>query len=146
MGLEVRSPDVVVRDTGTVKGRGVYAARDFRCGELVEECPVILVDMATIFLPATLKTMVFGWKAESHTFAIALGYGSLYNHDNPASLRREYDMQNQTIRFLARRDIATGEELSINYDKAEGVSDGNRWFEDQGIEPITGAGFSPTDC
>ena len=36
-------PDIYVKDTGTEKGRGAFAARRFDKGEVVEECPVIIL-------------------------------------------------------------------------------------------------------
>lgn len=58
------------------------------------------------------------WCGSAH--AVALGYGSLFNHDNPASLRYEADPGNLSLRFIATRDIAAGEELTINYNAPQG--------------------------
>ncbi len=137
MSVTVSAGGLYVKDTGTPKGRGVFAARDFNEGELVEECPVIVMDMAFIFLPNEIKVMTFHWEIDSpHACALALGYGSLYNHDNPASLRYEKDLQNGIIRFMARRPICKDEELTINYNSQQGVSDSNEWFEGHKVAPI----------
>jgi hypothetical protein len=39
----ISPPAILVKDTGTDKGRAVYANREFLSGDLVEGCPVIIV-------------------------------------------------------------------------------------------------------
>jgi hypothetical protein len=39
----LKPPSVYVKDTGTAKGRGVFALRDFTAGEVIELCPVVRV-------------------------------------------------------------------------------------------------------
>ena len=69
---------------------------------------------------------------------IALGYGSLYNHDNPANLRYETDLAEHVITFIAVRDIGQFEELTINYNALDGghIWHNNHWFERLKVEPI----------
>ncbi len=134
-------PDVYVKDTGTPKGRGVFAARRFGPGETVEECPVVLFRKAYGALHKELKTIVFHWPAPegaAATQALALGYGSLYNHANPSSLRYETDAEALVLRLVAVRSIEPGEELTVNYNADGGseVSDEDWWFEEKGIEPL----------
>ena len=134
-------PSVYVKDTGTPKGRGVFAARRFRAGEVVEECPVVLFKKSFETLHKELKTVVFHWdvpEGAAATQALALGYGSLYNHSNPSNLRYETDGEGLVMRFIAVRNIGAGEELTINYNADEGahVSDEDWWFEEKGIEQL----------
>jgi SET domain-containing protein len=131
-----------IADTGTIKGRGVYAMQSFLKGELVEESPVLLVNTPVSDLPTELKTVLFNWgrlcKNDSKTHALALGYGSLFNHENPANLRYTPDQENQTMRFFAVREIAAGEELTINYNADGGGPEwaDNNWFKRMGIAPL----------
>jgi hypothetical protein len=128
--------DTQVRSTGTPKGRGVFALRSFAAGELVEEAHVILGKLGG--LADALKDYHFNWTAligqtgkSLYQVAIALGNGSLYNSANPANMRYEADPARLSIRFIAVRDIAAGEELTINY-SAEGggsASPKDDWFE-----------------
>ena len=48
------------------------------------------------------------------TVAVALGYGSLYNHSYQPNARYD-DESGQTKVFTAIRDIAPGEEIMVNY-------------------------------
>lgn len=128
-----------VKETGTLKGRGVFAARRFSKGELVEVAPVIVFNAC--LLPRALANIIYNWEQqtqEPNTRAIALGYGSLYNHDNPANLRYSVDAAGRIIRYSARRDIEAHEELTINYSAAEGecTREQDHWFQRHGIQRL----------
>jgi hypothetical protein len=125
----------IIRDTGTAKGRGVFAARAYSAGEIVEVAPVIPLAAPFKQIPRELQLIVFTWKDKK--VAMSLGYGSMYNHDNPANLSYEADFDNDTIEYIAERDIAEGEELTINYNSdgaAEWPDDG--WFIKNRIKRI----------
>jgi len=128
-----------VKDTGTVLGRGVFASRAICSGEVVELCPVVLLTTKSSDLPTEIRRIIFNWvklaKMEG-TRAIALGYGSLYNHDNPANVRYEACGDGLFLRFIAVVDIEKDEELTINYNALGGapVADHDTWFEKAGIE------------
>ena len=137
--MQIEPPRVYVRDTGTVKGRGVFAARRFKAGESIEECPVLLFKKPYEVLHKELKNYVFHWpvpEGKAATQALALGYGSLYNHANPSNLRYETDVEALVLRFVAVRDIEPDEELTINYNADGGApeSEDEWWFEEKGIE------------
>jgi SET domain-containing protein len=141
--VRLSPPSVCVRETGTAKGRGVFAARPFAAGEVVEVCPVLLFRKPYHVLHKELQTMVFHWpvpEGRAATQALALGYGSLYNHANPSNLRYETDAEALVMRFVAARDISEGEELTINYNADGGApaSDDEWWFEEKGIELVEG--------
>ena len=134
-------PQSSVRDTHTPKGRGVFVERFVRAGELVETAPVILLHVPYQTLPEEIKSYVFNWGklcGIGSANALALGYGSLFNHDNPANLRYEADPANLALRFIATRDITTGEELTINYNAPHGTDENNsaNWFDRMNIKPI----------
>lgn len=137
-------PNVYVKDTGTQKGKGVFAARAFSGGETVEIAPVLLFNMHYNSIPKAIKNYIFDWEMlanKPRTHALALGYGSFYNHNNPANLRYEADAENELIRFIAVRDIDVDEELTINYSAEGGApvsneENDNGWFEDHKIKPI----------
>lgn len=137
----IYAPQVYIKDTGTAKGRGAFAQRDFAEGDVVEQCPVIILLRPFAQLPPRLKTMVFNWGNLAKTtpsHALALGFGSLYNHDNPANLRYEADAENQAIRYVAVRGIKQDEELTINYNAGGGspVSEQDTWFQQHNIVPL----------
>ena len=97
------------------KGRGVFALRPIREGEVIERAPVLVLDVDSLDEATAIQGL---W---SHCFlwgrgkvALALGYGSLYNHSYRPNARYD-DVGRQTKVFTALRDIAPGEEITINY-------------------------------
>lgn len=138
-------PNIENRDTGTPKGRGAYALQAFQPDDVVEICPVIVFQCPYDDLPRELQERVFNWSvlaraAESDMVAIALGYGGLYNCDNPANMRYEAvtGESEHLMRFVAVRAIGVNEELTVNYSSFGGgaESDRNGWFDRLGIERI----------
>jgi hypothetical protein len=130
----IEAPRLLVKDTGTGRGRGVFAGRAFTAGEIVETAPVLLLKLPFDRLPELLKTYVFDWDMLAGipgTHAVALGFGSLYNHANPASMRYQADARACSIAYVAARDIGAGEELTINYNAQGGVAEwpDDNWFE-----------------
>jgi hypothetical protein len=97
------------------KGRGVFARLPIAKGTVIERVPIILVPLREIFGPgprSKLADYVFSW--EKDTVAIALGYGSLYNHSYRPNARF-HDKGRLTQVFTAIRDIEAGEEITVNY-------------------------------
>ena len=93
------------------KGRGVFARKDIKKGTMIEVVPLIVFDNAECE-GAKMATYVFEWTKK--TSAIALGYGSLYNHSFEPNARY-YDGKKDTKEFVALRDIKAGEEITVNY-------------------------------
>ncbi len=99
------------------KGRGLFATRDIKEGELVEVAPVIVVpaDEVERIYGSVLELYVFDWYADASAFAIALGNASLYNHSYRPNVRYDKRFDDALIEFRALRDIRAGEELVSNY-------------------------------
>ena len=93
------------------KGRGVFARRPIAAGEVFETAPVLVVPAAewssiekTVFFDYTFE---WGWEGE--TAAIALGYGSLYNHSYTPNARYEKRLEDGRHRLRrAARDPDRG--------------------------------------
>ena len=129
-----------VRDTGTVRGRGVYASRDIEGGEIVEVSPVLFLSGSFSGLPAELQRSVFPWGSLTggpEAYVIALGYGGIYNHANPANLRCCADVDARCLLFTAARAIPAHTEMTINFNCQDGgtASNDDSWFRAVGIEP-----------
>jgi tetratricopeptide (TPR) repeat protein len=140
----IHPPKICMRDTASVRGRGVFAARDFLAGEVIETAAVVLLQPPFESFPPEIKSICFNWGALcgiGSVQALALGYGSLYNHSNPANTRYEAVPENMAMNYVALRDITSGEELTINYDTAGGSGAGGDkgWFNRMNVNLITGA-------
>jgi SET domain-containing protein len=97
------------------KGRGVFALRSIRDGELIERVPVVVLktnDVKDSEGWTGLAAYCFHWT--KGTLALALGYGSLYNHSYRPNARYD-DLEGQIKEFIAIRNIEPGEEITVNY-------------------------------
>ena len=137
---EPAAPPVFVADTGTAKGNGVFAARDLVDGELIEVCDVLPYRMSFDKLSDELQHVVFDWSEDDEWLpfhAHVLGFGSFYNHANPANTRYEADRPNLQMRFYVVRAVTAGTELTINYDSDGGPdADEGYWFEEMNIDRL----------
>jgi SET domain-containing protein len=105
-------------------GRGVFAARAIEKGETIELCPTLEVHEGDA--GGLLCDYVFGSANDDHHVVLPLGFGMLYNHSHKPNT--EYVQEDeQTIAFLATRDIPAGEECVIDY--------GPEWWDTRGLEP-----------
>lgn len=135
MNSPITSPQgVQVRHTGTGKGYGVFSTRRFVSGGQIEVCPVILLEEKTDKLPEPIRKRVFDWgilASSDIPSALALGFGSMYNHDNPANMRYLADSSIPALIFEAVRDIDVNEELTINYNALMGEPEwhDDNWFK-----------------
>jgi uncharacterized protein len=95
-------------------GRGIFAIRNIRRGELIEVASVIVIpnDEWYQMRGSVLSNYVFRWGEDK---ALALGTGSLYNHSFNPNARYYTNIENQSIDFYARRFIAAGDEIVVNY-------------------------------
>lgn len=121
---------IFIKETSTC-GRSVCAGRTFEQGELIEVCPVIVVggeNERPLLDKTPLFNYYFAWGADGTQNALALGFGSLYNHSYTPNATHFCDHRNGEIRIYARRRIVTGEEIRINYNGDVDSKD-PLWFE-----------------
>lgn len=96
------------------KGRGVFARRLIRQGEVLDQSPVIVI--AAKEWESIERTILFnycyGWGDD---MALALGMGSLFNHSYQPNTLYTRKFDEQIIEYTALRDIQPDEEITINY-------------------------------
>jgi SET domain-containing protein len=122
--------DLLVKQSAS-RGRGVFAARQFLAGELIEVCPVIALssDDAARLDATHLYNYYFGWGADNKGAAIALGFGSLYNHSYDPNAAYQKNQTDSTISIIAVKPIAPDEEILIKYNFGNAEDSGPLWFE-----------------
>lgn len=100
-----------------IHGRGVFCSHPLTAGDVIEICPALVLPHEEIEL--LTRSELFGyyflWGEQSDQCAIALGYGSLYNHSEDPNAVFEPDFTDDTIVFIAQRDISAGEEITVDY-------------------------------
>jgi hypothetical protein len=113
------------------RGRGIFAARRFESGETLEVCPVIaLSETDARTLDGTgLYDHYFGWGRHGKSAAIALGYGSLYNHSPSPNATHHKNVADGIMLVIAARRIECGEEIFIRYDTGAGGEAQQMWFD-----------------
>ena len=99
------------------RGRGVFAIQPISCDEVIESCPIIAFEPKyRAALEATpLYDYLYGWSDDCREVAIALGYGSLYNHSDEPNAAYHRNRSQNAIDFIATKFIAAGEEITISY-------------------------------
>ena len=99
------------------KGKGVFTKKKIAPGTLIEESPVIVMNAADrVHLDQTLlHDYIFEWGNDKDKCAMALGYLSVYNHSYTSNCEYYMDFSTNTIQVKSIREIAAGEELTINY-------------------------------
>ena len=93
-------------------GRGVFAEKDFKKGEVIEVCP-LLTDYKKNFEKSKIKDYTFKSKFKPDQEVIVFGMCSMYNHSDKFNVLHNQDPENMI--FTAARDIKKGEELYVNY-------------------------------
>lgn len=111
-------------------GRGVFAIRNIKKGEIIEICPVIEIskDDAHRVNETKLVTYIFYLGKKKDQSIIALGYGSIYNHSYKPNAKYVREYKQRTIKFTAIGNIKKNMEITVNYNQ------GNRkkyplWFD-----------------
>jgi SET domain-containing protein len=116
-----------------LSGRGVFAGRRFEAGDTIEVCPVLYVgEQGWEHLErAGLSGYYFAWNEGA---AIALGYGSLYNHSWRPNAQYHADDDAGAIVYSALTTIEPGDEITVNY-CGDPAAVGELWF-DAGPPPV----------
>lgn len=95
-------------------GRGVFATKALRRGEIIERSPVILLpkNEGDALLETILGRYMF--QTDDNTrFVFALGLASLINHNDQANA--EFFVSVESISIVAQRSIAKGDEIFHDY-------------------------------
>lgn len=121
--------NIVVRRVAR-KGRGVFAARDFKVGEVIENCPVL------IFTPRERKHLektllnyyIYPWRS-TRGASLVLGLGSVYNHSYSPNADWKQNFKTQSMVYRAIGPIKKGEEITVNYNGEPDEQTPIDWFE-----------------
>jgi len=121
-------PADVVVGPSPGRGRGVFARRRFEPNEIIEVCPMVALSEADArkLDDTGLHDYYFGWGEGGRRAAIALGYGSLYNHSPTPNAVHCKNAADGLMSIVALREIAAGEEIFIHYETNE--ENQQMWF------------------
>ncbi len=111
-------------------GRGVFTSEFIPIGTLIEICPVIVIpeeDLQDVH-ETCLHDYYFLWSDDGSEGAIALGFGSLYNHSFRPNAEYITNRETQSLDVYAIEDIAAGSEITFNYNGSPHNKE-ELWFE-----------------
>lgn len=112
-------------------GRGVFASRDIKKGDLIERCPVIEIppgDAANL-TDSIIITYVYHLGKNKEHALFPLGFGALYNHAYTPNAEYKGVIKEGFINFIAIKDIEKDEEITVNYNSEKSGSKNPLWFE-----------------
>ena len=100
-----------------LSGRGVFCSEDISKGSVIEICPVLVLppEQLALIEITDLYDYYFQWNEDEQSCALALGYGSLYNHSYAPNATYHTDFENETLDIIALCDIPAGKEITFNY-------------------------------
>ena len=113
----------VVKTSGM--GRGVFALKAFKPGEIIEVCPVILIPNEEGSPHNPTQEYSFRWSPKF--VAIALGAGSLYNHSYEPNAYVTQDTRKKELSIICHKPIARAEQIFFNYNGEPDCKD-ELWF------------------
>lgn len=98
-------------------GRGVFASQKIKKGETVEICPVIVVPQKDVsnLKESILTRYYFYFGKKNELLALALGFGSIYNHSYKPNATYIKKPEENIIEFVAIKTIKASEEITTNY-------------------------------
>jgi SET domain-containing protein len=109
-------------------GRGIFASKSLKKDEIIELCPIVLLKGEGIKLrKSELYNYYFLWDKQPDA-AIALGFGSIYNHSyNPNATYKKH-LKDEIVEFIAIKKIKKDEEITINYNYGDPDNKGTLWI------------------
>lgn len=112
------------------KGRGVFTSEKIAPGTVIEESPVIVMSAEDRKLldKTLLHDYIFEWGANKDKCCMALGLVPIYNHSYQSNCEYFMDFEDESIQVKTVREIAVGEELTINYN-GDWDDEKKIWFE-----------------
>jgi len=112
------SNKIEVRDS-SLSGRGVFANKDIKAGEILEECHHVILENTFKTQDPMLQTYIFSWPKGSHggknSSSVVLGMGSIFNHSDNNNADWVTDEIRNLYSFYAIKDIKKDEEIFTNY-------------------------------
>lgn len=117
----------------------MFAAEEIKKGETIERCPIILLneDDTAHIRGTELHNYYFMWGSDKarHKSGICLGFGSIYNHSYSPNATYNKRIEEKAIDFVAIKDIAKGEEITVNYNYGNPGDKSKLWISS--IPPTT---------
>jgi SET domain-containing protein len=115
-----------------IEGRGVFATRDIKEGQIIERCPLVPLSFRSKYhSDPQLYRYLYSQptcpcdecKNHGFIFHMVLGYGMMYNHQDNANTEWKFDYPNLRGDIIAIKDIQAEDEIFVDY--------GTKYFSDK---------------
>lgn len=106
---------IKIKQSKIIPGLGVIACQDIEKGKVIEEVPLLYLPMDEFKYIKKTKLYYYYFEIDEKNFAIALGYGSLYNHSYNPNAKYVFNYKKKLLLINAIKDIKKGEEIFFNY-------------------------------
>jgi SET domain-containing protein len=111
----IRNSNVYIKKS-CLGGRGAFAARYIKSGEIIEQCPAIIEKNWNKIHDTDIGNYFFSSDKSEDEKVFALGYCALFNHDEEKfNVVWEVDSGSQLVTLRAVNDIKQDEEMFVNY-------------------------------
>jgi len=116
----MRLIELTIKETED-KGRGVFSTADIPESNIIEVCPLIIIPKSELenLDKTKLYDYYFVWD-EDGSAAIALGYGSLYNHSDTPNAEFSFQKANKSLIVKSISEIKIDEEITVDYTGGSG--------------------------
>jgi len=112
------SPKIEVRKSA-IHGVGVFAKKDIKKNEVLEEDPFILLKGNWKNLQPQVQEYIFGWTKDmpdsKSKAAMVFGTGAIYNSTAKPNADWQTSIKKNRFIYYALKNIKAGEEIMINY-------------------------------
>ncbi len=106
--------NLVVKKSGIIgAGRGVFAEKNYKKGEIIENCPYVHDNINNIN-GKLVNYYMDGTSLNKNHVIIPFGLCPIYNHSNNSNTHYEFGNM-ESLNVIADRDIKEGEELTFDY-------------------------------
>ncbi len=126
--MKIYPPRKLYVGKSPIHGYGVFANELIREGEIIEEAPIYDLKISKGEPSSLMNDYRFNWPQGSgpnwDKQVLAWGYGSLYNHSDNYNAVWNSNLENETFRFIATKDIQPDEEIFVYYGGATYWEDG----------------------
>ncbi len=97
------------------KGRGVFARKRLKSGEIIEIAPYIQIPPRDDSRLSDTIIESYWFEIKGKWSALGLGHSSLYNHSVEPNAEFTLNAKRRTITIKALKSISRDEEITINY-------------------------------
>ena len=125
---------IEVKHISSKKGKGLFAKQQIKKGKIIDVAHVVLIPNNDYELidKTVVSNYCYLWEnpkyKSKYKMALAMSICQFINHSYTPNVRYEYHYRNDSIKYIAIRNISKGEELTMNYNGA--VDDKSPvWFE-----------------